>query len=70
MQHGRHTPSLDELDRIARHAAPSPATRHRVGLAGEDVRRVVVACFTKLRDEALIPCEGDYVAVEVVRVEP
>ena len=70
MHHGRHTPPLDELDRIARHAATSPASRHCVGLGGEDLRRVVVTCFSKLRDEALIPGERDHVTIEIVRVEP
>ena len=68
MHHGRHTPPLDELDRVARHAATSPATRHRVGLDGECLRRVIVSCFSKLSDEALIPGERDHVTVEIVRV--
>ena len=70
MHQGWHTISLDELDRVARHAAPGPSTRHRLGLAGQDIRGVVVTCLTKLGDEALIPGEGDHIAVEIVRVEP
>ena len=70
MHHGWHTPPLNELDRVASHTAPSPATRHRLGFAGESIRGVIVTCFTKLCDEALIPGKGDHVAIEIVWVEP
>ena len=69
MHHGWHTPPLNELDGVACHAAPSPASRHRLGFVGEIVRGVIVTCFIKLCDEALVPGKGDHVAVEIVRVE-
>ena len=71
MHHGRNTPLLDELDGVARHAAPSPPTRKHVeGFVGEDVRGVVITCVAHLRDETLVLREGDDVAVaiEVIRV--